>query len=684
MAYQTNIALSMNEVYDALVAFMTANGWSLYDNIPISGSRDKVLFSAGSNNRLNMYYRISTNQFGNPYKDRGDTHVKIPYIFIRGYHNWNASTHSGSGEYGEFGPLLFSGQQYSNTLDHFAYPFERGDGTLAQPLNYTGYKYVGAQGDIGGIDNTITGDSWQYGFMVQQFDGKRRFWNGSTVGVFSVDFAAGMSRDFNAGLGTQNFYLNTCAHVKDPVTDKEYIFIIVNNGTTCSRFDIDAQTFGICASAPGNISGGKMMWDGNDYIYVLAHNATGALYRYSISANSWSAMASAPTTFTSRSPGSAQSIPHCVYVPSSVTGFAEDVIYVSADSGTVIYRYDVTANAWRSTVPTGALTSPFTQALQSMLLFDGKRYLYAYYPTANVCYRSDLATSPNTWTTLGTLDSGNRTMEGATVLQFIVSKLRCNNVLTMKYFFHGDADSVRMVLRIGSSAGSGKYFWAYLGKYDTSYRPVIAGITSPVSPGVRVTVPVDDATGLVAGDTVTIANWSGSHFENTTLFSVSGSSVVCNLTSSFPSGSRLGIDPSQVILTGDTCKGTTPISFNGYRADYESDWYHVFPEVDFVSSLRNSPAPRELYIPARMKIYNGESFSVSAPTTIGSRTTNSKLETLGFLKNVYAIQQDSYPDPQNEDVLTIGDSQYIYFSLQHNALVSSTGDKRGIVIGPIS
>lgn len=682
MAYSSGIVLSMNEFYDSLISFMTGSGWSLYDNIPISGSRDKVLFSSGSSGKLNMYYRISTNQFGSPYKDPGDTHVKIPHVFIRGYHNWNATTHSGSGEHGEFGPLILAGEQWSSSNLVFMYPFERGDGTLAQPQNYTGYLLQTGRFDFVGYSTSLTGATLRIGGVLAYHDGRRRIWRGTSTGLICLDFVTGETRSFDAGAGTTNFHFNVPAVVKDPNTDREYIYCLAWNTTTFMRFDVENLSWGYVTSAPAANGGTQLTWDGGDNIYMHTNNNSTTFYKYTISSNTWTALAVSPVSFSVRAFNASHTPCHAVYVPASVTGLGEDVIYMMPTGGTTIYRYDVTSNAWRSTTGTGALTAQTTIAQTSLLYWDRKKYLYQQFASGPI-YRSDLSVSPNSFSYLGALDTGARTHQGAIAMNFMTSKVRCNNVIPMKYFFRGDLDSLSVVCRIGSNPGSGRYNWAYMGQIDSSYRSDIMNVTSPVSPGVRVNVVVDSNSGFVSGDSVLFANWSGSHFERTSIFDMSGSTgFYCNLTSSFPAGTKVGIDPSQTILTGDTGIGTAAVSSAGYRADLESDWYYVWPESDYVAMQKNTPTARGAYLPARVKVYNNETFSVYATSTPGSRV-NTKAETLGYLKNVYAIQQGSYPNPQNEDIINIGGAQYMFFNPHNNVLSPTNSDRRGILIGPI-
>jgi len=662
LAYSTETTLSLSEAYDRLISFMTGHGWTIFDNIPINGSRDKVLFSPGVNNKLNMYYRISSNVVGGPYKDVGDSHNAFPYIYFRGYHNWSTTTHSGSGEFGDMGPIMWFGETYSNTGVHLLYPFEKNDGTLAVPLNSTVYQYK--------ISMPLDG-------KANMFDGRRKIYEASQSGLRSVDMTTGDNLHY-VPVSFSEPYDNGVALIKDAMTDREYAYIISANSSVFVRIDIDGG--GTIQSLPfppwGNTSmnGGNMVWDGADFIYMSRGVSTTSWARYSISTNAWTTLAVTPVPVSSHT--ASLMMQRFVYIPATVTGFGEDVIYGLLQDGvnTIIYRYDVTSNIWRITTGTGALSNPdgvIVISSQHFLMWDRRRYLYVgRHSTSAQIWRSDLQVSPNSFSNLGVLDTTTRTFESGWLFYQMVTKTRISNVIPGKCFFHGDADGVRMVYRIGTNPGVGRYYWSYMGKYDTAYRSETMGLTSAIPAGVRVVANVDSIAGYAEGQDIIFANWSGSHFEKTSIYQFSGSSAFyCNLTSSFPSGSKLGVDPAQHLLTGDSGLAVAPISFFGYRKDLEPDWYIVKPDLSAAAMDRHSPSTRGIYMPTKLIVFNLQN------------SANQKYELLGALRNVFSLPKKVYPAPQNEDILIFGGERYIYFNPQESILYNT--ENRGIVIGPI-
>ena len=673
MAFETGTILSVDEFYDALIIFMTANGWAVLDTIPGAGGRDKVLFSQGVNNDVKMYYRVSSNTAGfTAIKDPTDTHVSVPHIIFRGYHNWNVAAHSGNGEFGQIGPLLFEGDNANNGIHH-VYPFESknattNSGTLIQPIDPTIYRWTGTPSN-GGLAG-----------CTSVHDGNRKMYIINDSGVGLYDLASGEGYSVSAGLSIARSF--GTALIKDVNADKEYPIISHQTTGQLFRFDLETGTYQTLAPNPWNTStaGGNLVWDGGDFIYLLRGNSLTDFARYSISSNSWTSLAATPVGVPySLSNSNYSGAFRNVYIPNSVTGIGQDVIYAHLlDSASLIYRYDVTSNAWRSTTGTGALAVPSACTTASGIVWDKVRYLYFLKPVNNLRYRSDLSTTPGTFVDMGTLAGGGITTLGATVLNFMCSKLRCNNFLPGKYFFHGNADGFRIVSRIGTSPGNGRYYWAYIGKYETANNPASMGLTSAASAGVRVTVNVNTTASFAVGQPVVFSNYSGSHFETSSIYAFPSSTTLqCNLTSSFPSGSVISVDNAQHLLGGDSGFACIPASYYGYQKDVEADYYLINPVFNSTDMANHAPSSRGSYMPSKMMIYN----NLRGVVAYAAAGYTRKYETLGFLKNLFSLNKKVFPSPQNEDILVFGNEQYIFFNFQHVARMATNNN--GIVIGPI-
>jgi len=118
-------------------------------------------------------------------------------------------------------------------------------------------------------------------------------------------------------------------------------------------------------------NGTALVWDNGNYIYSLlggTYSDTGRyfFYRYSISGNSWTAMASTPTDQTA---GGA-----LAWVPGSVLGVGDDnYIYAClGDHSTAFARYSIKTNSW-----TTRASAPAGKDDGCSLVWTGGNYLFA-------------------------------------------------------------------------------------------------------------------------------------------------------------------------------------------------------------------------------------------------------------------------------------------------------------------
>jgi len=96
------------------------------------------------------------------------------------------------------------------------------------------------------------------------------------------------------------------------------------------------------ASAPGNVfGGGSLVYTGGDYIYAFQGGNSSAFWRYSISANSWTSMASAPDAVGGTSVDG-----------ELLTYTGGDYIYALQGDTINFWRYSISNNSWVSMTPT--------------------------------------------------------------------------------------------------------------------------------------------------------------------------------------------------------------------------------------------------------------------------------------------------------------------------------------------
>lgn len=650
MSYETNSVLSLNDFYDALITFMTANGWTLHDTIT---TRDKVLTSTGTDGKRNMTYRLTANsEAGRPYKDPSNSHQAIPQVLVRGYSNWDAGTNTGTGEFGHWGPNIVTAQNGDPAMWMY-----RIDG-FTPPIAGSGIEYS--------YWSTKSNN-----FLPIQHDGFRKgiMWNFTGTGQFIFqDIVTAQTGSTNGANGSSTSSDNRPAWVHDLTTNKDYMYCLLANASDSLRYqrcDLEALTW-TTLTAPAlatNPGDAQSVWDGADTIYVHCAATTNVFKKYTISTATWTTLAVSPTTRISHTGGSRNAI----FIPASVSGHTEDAVYMFLGNTTNIYRYNVTSNTW-TTINTAWATHNATNG--DFIEWDGAGFIYWHFPFNSAIYRISVTDLTLTsWVSLGNVQSAGHSTTANYFLNHLATKVRASNVLSNTYYFLGDADSMIVVTKVGTGS-TAKYYWMYMGKYDTSYRDSVMTLTAGATVGVRPTVTVDSTAGFVVGETVTIYNPTTAVSEQIVIFDIPSGTTFRpnNLVNSYAIGSRVGVDPIQHILSGDCGFGCLPTSPKGYKSDYEQAMYHVEPILDIIGSNRGAPSVRGSYNPCPYLIFNPYS-------------ALDKYETLGTLRNVFSLPNAAFPKPQAEDILIVAGQQYKYFP---SSVKDVSADTRGIVIGPIA
>jgi hypothetical protein len=142
--------------------------------------------------------------------------------------------------------------------------------------------------------------------------------------------------------------------------------------------------------------------EGNDdFLYFIGNNAI-TLYRYSISANSWSTLS--PTTARAAAPGAGLS-GHWIHSVSASDWNNEAAIrngrylYSFRGGGSALLdRYDLAANSWENALPNAPATETFSAGTK--LAYNGD-FLYLQKDATNRWFRYDFAQSAmDGWTTM--------------------------------------------------------------------------------------------------------------------------------------------------------------------------------------------------------------------------------------------------------------------------------------------
>lgn len=717
MAYATGVVIGAQNLLSALSTFMQANGWTLHDTIT---SNDLVFYSTGTDGTQNHYIRVTneaklldfdaqtadftvgqtvtgmtsgatgvilsqvdsgttgtltlidvngkfiddetiTDGLGGSatadgrlryqtFKDPRVIDNCFDFLQVRAYTYWDAVTHTGVNPQGQWGPLninapnnggsLMMGQR---TLNPAVFPSVALESAVA--INNGG----------GGIFATWDGVRRIHGFpQGGNFAGHRVFDLGALPNSTTVaDSPNGVSGTSSGGIV-----------VFDKTNDRYYIYAMNSSGTLAEqwkRWNFDTNAWESLAGSGVGYVYCRMAWDGNDYIYVATYNTT-AFRRYQISTNSWSALAAAPDNNTNQ-PGNGMC--EAIYVPrGTIPGVTEDVIYFwLAGSGTAtLYRYNVTSNTW-----SGHISLP--EAINSnsgSVWWDYNRYVYYHVGSSqNYVYRLDLQNISGGWTSFTHYSYNPSAYSTFKHFSPLVAKIKTRNGGPVTYHFIGDADSIKVVTKVGNN-----FYWAYFGKVNSFYKTNIATTTSPTPPGSPATVNVNSSTGFVVGDVVTILNPATGTVTTATITGVpSPTSLQMLVSVALATGSRIFIDAVNCCLTGDSWLATFGYDLAGYQSEGMASSYRIAPLADTRYSTRGGPT-------ARQRI------QLSPYIVFQNFTPLSTLENRGSLLGVFALRNAAYPSPQPEDIVQDNNGdQYLVFS-QRNA--TYTADTRFIAIGPIN
>lgn len=670
MGFSQNSVVGLDAFYDDLIAFAVARGWTVAETIT---TRNKILKSNGEDLKASLVYQLMTStSAGNPFKAPYNVHVKIPHVLTLGWNAWTVGAPgAGSRPYGQVGPWMFGGTNVGSINQPDSARVHRFNGTfpLTLPMDATW---------LGRTRRLKTADSFENIFSA--FDGRRKVY-GPNIAT-TVTTALGWSdmshgeANVTSAVGTNLPGQGSVVLVHDAVTDKDFVYFL--NGTSTlldqwKRYDPEANTTSSLAAPPWSAAsptGGGLVWDGADTIYAIQGANTTSFAKYSISGNSWTSLTVSPVARASNfATGSSGCTTNMVYVPGAVSGLGQDVIYLAlAASGTVIYRYRVTDNAWDSTAGTGALTAQQTIGSTFFLAFDGIKYLYHGVPNTAPFhwFRSDASVAPNTWTDMGAIQSTNRVYTAMQVINHVPCKIRSHASQTTYYWMLGDKDAITVVVKIDTSPAH--YYWMHFGKFNSSNRQEIMVTTAISNPGGRTTITVDDTTKYFPGEAVTFWNALDGVSERTRIYDIlSPTQFRCALMNTYPSGSIVGIDPTPYIC-GANGMGLCPNDALGYGSDNEPAQYIMEPTIDYDGTRRSTPGVRGLYQPIPITVFNFDQ-------------TTSKYENRGFLKYTFQLSNGAYPAIQTEERVKIAGKTYIFFI--DTETQRYTNDTRGVLIGPI-
>ena len=641
-------------------------------------------------------------------------HVENVYDYVNftGYLNWGLGSGSGTSSYGIMGPSLHNiprqnvARAMPNPIQVWNYTSSVSNAysRLVNDKTFTRWS----KGGLGmtGSDNFKHGwddvPGWGYA-GAQNWDGRRRFHytmryyqNPNTVNTFNDDDTTLAAYDMSNGnaqgfgwqtdkatkySGYQDYSLVSSILVHDSGSQHDIMYYATEDGTSeWHSWNLNTNVHTYLTDFPDALSANQgqltVFWDGDDCIYSTSWEGDVSWFKYSISGDSWTTLTNTPTN------GNEYHTPvvSCGYIPSSYSGITltnsagnpTDVVFYAADDGASVFsRYNVSGDEWNA--QSSAITLPDSATWQ--LRYDkgwfDSEYLWFFDNSTYTTWKINISASTyadgsQTWTKhQDQINSSVAFISGATNRQLVpinnthVSKVRgrpqawyLEQATTMNYWFQGDQDSVNII----TEPASGRYFWSHFGTYDTLVATNTMKSTAAFASGSIVTVPVESTTGFVVGQEVLFADVSGSATveKNQILEIVNSTSFkVTNLENNFNSGTLIGTDPHQAVVTGDSFMAGTSLDGGGYQSDSIGSTYRVIPSVNTQLMRLTNKNAQGFYTPWPLMMYN----NVRELNTFQAK---------GMLKGCWVIKDDpgTYPSLVSGDSLNIAGTTYKVFPLE--------------------
>jgi hypothetical protein len=593
------------------------------------------------------------------------------------------TAHGGHNEYGSNGYTYAEGNSagggsYTSTqLMHVEYRIDSPQGPQMYAL----------------ADPTVwfqTYNSAQY-WWHQRYNGSRLFFApvGSTENYRVWDMVTGDTFNGTNNFDAQAVYEHSQEWVYNQSQDKFYIYTLTvatpstNFYQVFQQYDFELDTWARLANVPWTTvtanAGGFVLWDGADTLYIMPATSNTAFYKYSIAGNTYTQL----TSFPQQRPagyyqwGNGFSVAAQVYVPASVSGFTSDVIYCLLDNSANLYCYNVNTNTWNAAA-TPNLTLPANPG-GSWLVKDPQGYMYYRAENNANLYRMHNANTSVGWGTAWPAFE-NSAVNGTNpiILNHPVSAVRTHPLFQSTYWIFGSVDGITVATNTGNL---GRYYWSYFGRTVTRRRNQIMTLQSSITSGTLQTATVDSSTLYNPGDVVYLYDPTTANQEQAKIGTVpSSTQVTLTLLSGYASGSLIGVDPFQTLLTGDSGQACAPADPGGFKHDRMNARYWVVPvgwspgnvyaqvaspeNLGYYagSQMFNLTAPDGMgyYQPSEPFIFSADSNYAQLASSNPDGAIPARSGYYGTISNVYFLKNTTN-GPQAGALVSIGGKNYIYF-----------------------
>lgn len=549
-------------LWDRINQAMLDAGWTVRAT-PQAGV-ERVYYSDGEDGYADNYLKVAHKVVDDIRTSRGftqwaDDDGYTDYVNFLGY-QWypnGGGSEDGYGEIGLFGPRLYT---------------QKGVGNF--DIRWTNL-ITGQNGDERWTTMTnYTRDPDNVGGQSMAFDGHRFIYysDDSDGRVSRYDISNGATSDV---VLLPNRACNvTCTYVRE--IDRVVIFIGHEN--TSSGF----RSYAIQADRDGNLSNGKYLADFNwrfqygcsaafgRYIYAWQGENTNVVQVYDYLTDTWQAVTNMPTTGWSQGCGA-------IIATKEQTGLSNHRIYtLRGQSQNDHYYMDLEDDGlpvgfpgfetWNALGVSG--DAPFNTLDGIGYEWDGNDRIF-YWPGTQGSSDRELYyynISTNNWTLVGT---NYMYTTGVTCASFVLhysyqSRVRAFLGENQKYWIFANKNRVAVITK----SEEGQYFYCYAGSIDSYFDDTIREpITSPVSSGSNVVLPMANTSNFAVGQKIQIFDSSGGigitsigldkrtrrHIatEHATITSINPnvSITVNNLNNNYSSGSVVGFDLQNMIVT---------------------------------------------------------------------------------------------------------------------------------------
>lgn len=485
------------------------------------------------------------------------------------------------------------------------------------------------------------------------------------------------------------------------------------NFRTDTFTNLSLPTPGSTPVATAIYAGASIVWDGNDYLYLMVNNLT-SLSRYTISTDTWTAM-----TAVGQAGNTTYSGLFSIYISrysdiGLTKGWTADRIYYkpihSTASSSGVYYYNVGANTWTLETAGSATNNPASTSVGATFVWDGKNRLH--FASANATTYGIYNMITNSWSRPNNATTSTGTGYSPAILfldsyqnQMVVDKTGTT------YHMFGDRDHFKVALVHSNSTN----WFYYFGNIDTFYSEQKVVTTSSISSGSNVSIPVSGVFNQfeLNQPLYIYEPISGGKAERFTM-TASGINTITagTLSFSYGSGAKIGVDPQRTVsyinfwdavhvaqspygpgcftnnnsnpdkfgqevtyslLPGDALAMHS--SFAGVRGHYQ-----MMPVIVAGVPSETSNYPTGGTTPRYMRDQVQGKDSNIIGKFVEHYNNGNYNEMRGQLIGVYATKQTTAPEPVSGDEIIVGSNNYLSFKFEN--LFSSDGKNLLTILGP--